>query len=80
MVNGMMGLPPEFLGLGGALKLIGSKEVKFLLEVYLSLLNDLNRASRFLNLSVTRKFVNPSLVNSIERSIEKRVEYLGQAF
>lgn len=72
-----IGLPPEFIGVGEALKQMNPEQRRRLSEIYPSINIDLLYASRFLNLKVAKRFLEVSFVKSIEEEIRLAEKYLG---
>ena len=72
-----MGLPPEFIGVGRALKALSSDERKFLLEIYPTLPNDLERVAPFLDLEGAKRFIGEENAKIIEKDIQYAEEALG---
>jgi len=70
-----IGLPPELVGLGSALEKLSPQQLQMLKEVYLSLVEDVKKAARYLNLKVADRFIGHH-ISAIARDFEKTKQIL----
>jgi len=71
-----IGLPPEFLGLGSALEKMYPQQLRMLKDVYPSLVEDVKKAAKYLNLKVAERFIGHHVSEAIEKDFEKAKQIL----
>jgi len=72
-----IGLPPELLGLGSALEKLSPQQLHLLKEVYPSLVEDVKKAAKYLNLEVAERFIGRHTSEAIKRDFEKAKQILN---
>ncbi len=71
-----IGLPPELLGLGSALEKLSLQQLQMLKGVYPSLVEDVKKAAKYLNLKVAERFIGHHISEAIARDFEKAKQIL----
>lgn len=79
-----VGLPPEFIGVGGGLAAVakahGDEGVARLLEFYPGLSRDLDFASHFLSMKVAARFFDPAFIETLKNDISETEKHLNASF